>query len=307
AKQGLPAPVVILFCRLVCKLVLARVDHAVCAEHVQRHILMLAPAILSLVDSFVDLVLRRELQEASPSYHLSAVQAVLDAVLALVGLGGVFGGGTVPRDFVEGLVARFECDVHPAVLARLSLCHLGLAIPVGAELLRRFQGLEPPDQAVFWQQAKARSRLLFSDVQDVQKQLQHLQDAGFEGFEWSQEMPQQTGQCDEQFPSLPPLQDASPLSEMPFEEPAGSIQCSFEAEIKHPSFLGVLDLPALPLPAPAARHPKPSRKHLGRGDIARLRGVDPKDAPEELRCAIDGKLMAAAQTCSAGISLWPHL
>ena len=80
--------------------------------------------------------------ELAPNSPMFLQPLRLDAVLALVGLGGVFGGGTVPRDFVEdlrhfvshmdpaicdemclgkrdicqGLVARFECDVHPAVM-----------------------------------------------------------------------------------------------------------------------------------------------------------------------------------------------
>ncbi|CAK9055620.1 U-box domain-containing protein 12 [Durusdinium trenchii] len=47
-------------------------------------------------------------------------------------------------------------------------------------------------------------------------------------------------------------------------------------------------LEALPVMAAAQRK---ALKPLGRNDIERLRGVDPADAPEDLRCAIDGKLL----------------
>ncbi|CAE7605426.1 PUB12 [Symbiodinium sp. CCMP2592] len=103
-------------------------------------------------------------------------------------------------------------------------------------------------------------------------------------------------QCIEQLPSSPQPSDAddviedSPLTAGMFglEEQVSLLHFHTANETEKPNFLGALDLPALPSPKPG-RRPK---KHLGRSDIARLRGVDPVDAPEELRCAIDGKLMA---------------
>lgn len=69
--------------------------------------------------------------------------------------------------------------------------------------------------------------------------------------------------------------------------------------------LGALGLPALPgqLPrggaapaTPAAEREVPRRRlqRLARGDIAKIRGVDPSQAPEELCCCIDGKLLGTA-------------
>lgn len=305
-SRGQAPVLVVLLCRWVCTLALACSNHTR-AEHVQRHLLMLTPDLLSLVDSFVESLMVRQEADSSTS-QLSALQ--LDAVVALVGLAGNRsqlsdelrpGDPTAAcRGILEGLADRLlqHADVHPAVLARLALCHLGLALPV-AEVLGRFQSLEPPDQALFLQQACARSRLLAMPTSEVHGQ---LQDAGFEGAQEELSHAQPLfdllmEQCIEQLPNSPQPSDAddaiedSPLAGGMFglEEQASSMLHSHAAhETEKPSFLGALDLPALPSPKPRQR----TKKHLGRSDIARLRGVDPLDAPDELRCAIDGKLMA---------------
>merc|ERR1712217_332021 len=59
--------------------------------------------------------------------------------------------------------------------------------------------------------------------------------------------------------------------------------------------LGALDLPALPGQQPpegqeAQRH---RTTKLGRAKLGRIRGVDPATAPDDLRCAIDGRVLGA--------------
>eukprot|EP00439_Symbiodinium_sp_Y106_P024257 s5359_g2.t4 len=302
--------VVVLLCRWVCTLALA-CSNPTRAEHVRRHLLMLIPDMLSLVNSFVESLMALEEAGASSTSHLLALQSALDAVVALVGLVAehrsqsdeLRPGDTADscRGIVEGLADRLlrRADVHAAVLARLALCHLGLALPV-AEVLGRFQRLEPPDQALFLQQACARSRLLAKPTAEVHGQ---LEDAGFEGAQEDLSHAQHAQplfdllmeQCIEQLPSSPQPSDAddvigdSPLTAgmLGLEEQVSLLHFHTANETEKPNFLGALDLPALPSPKPGRR----TKKHLGRSDIARLRG-DPVDAPEELRCAIDGKLMA---------------
>eukprot|EP00929_Paragymnodinium_shiwhaense_P051518 TRINITY_DN25913_c0_g2_i2.p1 TRINITY_DN25913_c0_g2~~TRINITY_DN25913_c0_g2_i2.p1 ORF type:complete len:550 (-),score=99.32 TRINITY_DN25913_c0_g2_i2:64-1713(-) len=62
--------------------------------------------------------------------------------------------------------------------------------------------------------------------------------------------------------------------------------------------LGALDLPALPgqqVNGESSSSSRPRRrKKLERSDLDRIRGVDLLAAPEELRCAIDGKVVGAA-------------
>ncbi|CAE7240412.1 unnamed protein product, partial [Symbiodinium sp. CCMP2456] len=291
-----PPVLVVLLCRWVCTLALACSNHTR-AEHVQRHLLMLTPDVLSLVDSFVESLMARQEVDSSTS-QLLALQSALDAVVALVGLGNRQQSErpgdprAACREVLEGLADRLlqHADVHPAVLARLALCHLGLALPV-AEVLGRFQSLEPPDQALFLQQACARSRLLAMPTSEVHGQ---LQDAGFEGAQEELSHAQPLfdllmEQCIEQLPNSPQPSDADDaIEDSPLTKGMFGLEDSLEEQTEKPSFLGALDLPALPSPKPRRR----TKKHLGRSDIARLRGVDPLDAPEELRCAIDGKLMA---------------
>mmetsp|Transcript_24443 Transcript_24443/g.45344 ORF Transcript_24443/g.45344 Transcript_24443/m.45344 type:complete len:810 (-) Transcript_24443:49-2478(-) len=62
------------------------------------------------------------------------------------------------------------------------------------------------------------------------------------------------------------------------------------------SRLSMLDMPALPgatSPTSTAKKVLQKRKgkKLGRSDIGQIRGVDPAAAPQELRCAIDGKVV----------------
>merc|ERR1712232_1380257 len=76
------------------------------------------------------------------------------------------------------------------------------------------------------------------------------------------------------------------------------IQAAVNTEVgspPSPSQLGALDLPALPgqQPREGAAKTSPPRgpKRLARADLKKARGLDASAAPEDLRCAIDGKLL----------------
>ncbi|CAE7323835.1 unnamed protein product, partial [Symbiodinium sp. KB8] len=98
-SRGQAPVLVVLLCRWVCTLALACSNHTR-AEHVQRHLLMLTPDLLSLVDSFVESLMVRQEADSSTS-QLSALQSALDAVVALVGLAGNRSQQSDELDFLE--------------------------------------------------------------------------------------------------------------------------------------------------------------------------------------------------------------
>merc|ERR1719183_2902305 len=51
----------------------------------------------------------------------------------------------------------------------------------------------------------------------------------------------------------------------------------------------MLDMPALPSQNDSPKNGR--RRKLARTDFGKIRGVDPATAPQELRCAIDGKIL----------------
>ncbi|CAE7781091.1 unnamed protein product, partial [Symbiodinium pilosum] len=302
------SPTAVLLCRLVSTLALASMHGS--GELVQRHMVMLTPAILTLADSFAELLIAR-LPEArtSASEPLLAAQAMLDAVVGLASLRAADccrHSKDPDLAMVEALAGRFlECqDVHPALLARLALGLL--ASPVLREVLQCYQRLTDEEKAMFWQQVDTRSRLLFKPSSEVRH---CLQDAGFEVKNGPSEaqplldllMERYVEQLSSSSAGPADMAEDSPLEMtkrlLRLEEEA-TTEKSLEAEsVRSPispkpnGSLGAVSLPAFESPASPA--PRRKAENLARGDIARLRGVDPLDAPEDLRCAIDGKLMAA--------------
>lgn len=78
---------------------------------------------------------------------------------------------------------------------------------------------------------------------------------------------------------------AAPWPDQALQTPAASV-------VEQPR-LSFLDMPALPHQQPqASGSPKRGqKKKLARADFGKIRGVDPAEAPQELRCAIDGKIL----------------
>ncbi|CAL1134940.1 unnamed protein product [Cladocopium goreaui] len=288
-----PVPLVlpVLLSRLVCTLA-TNGD-----SMVRRHILMLVPAFLAIADTFAELVIARlQAQAANSADLLTASQAVLDATIAAVGLGLQ----EESRESVEALALQFLQDsritADAALLSRLALALLGASRE--AEPIRQgFAELTDTQKASFWQQARARCHLLNCSFEDVQGVLQDYCGAPqpLPPFENSAEVIPE-GECslgdpgeifevngtNGEFPE--------PVSAMATVEEAMNLHHTQPVEDPAPPSLSALNLPTIPGQKAVKRK---AVKRLGRNDISSLRGVDPAEAPEELRCAIDGKLLGA--------------
>ncbi|CAJ1370475.1 unnamed protein product [Effrenium voratum] len=222
----------------------------------QRHIILLTPAILAVAESFV------EAGEAGARHGLSQV---LDGVIAVSQLSECSGS-------VEALTARsLQSEVRhdPAVLSRLALAH------PGSPWVHTFASFSGKDKAVFWQHAQARSCLL-RHGEEVLSLLQEL----------CGETPEPSSPID--------VSDALPPNQHSFDdgqivEVIASVEEACLARGEAPEAPAPPSLSALDLPRKKDR----IAKRLGRSDLARLRGVDLAAAPEDLRCAIDGKVLGA--------------
>ncbi|CAK8991917.1 unnamed protein product [Durusdinium trenchii] len=255
-----PVPLVlpVLLSRLVCTLAMNG------DSFVRRHVLMLVPAFLSVAESFAELVIARlEAEAANSSELLKASQAVLDATLAAIGL-GLQDESRARVEALAGQFLRSAARSDAALLSRLALTLLGAS--QSAEWIgQSFGQLSTLQQGIFWQQTRARSHLLLCSFEDVQIALK----------EW----------CGEPSP-LPPFEQPLEVPDAADTEGNEAGDCGCEALELPQDALPPLE--ALPVMAAAQRK---ALKPLGRNDIERLRGVDPADAPEDLRCAIDGKLL----------------
>eukprot|EP00434_Breviolum_minutum_P043092 symbB.v1.2.038388.t1/scaffold5957.1/size24395/2 len=285
-----PVPLVlpVLLSRLVCTLAING------DSMVRRHIVLQIPALLAVADTFAELAIARlHAQAANSSDLLTASQAVMDAIIAIAGLGL----HDESRANVEALATQFldspVVSADPALLSRVALTLLGASLEA-ERIGSSFERLTETQQAIFWQQARARCHLLNCSFEDVEKALQEP--------------------CGTTRP-LPPFQESVemiPERDCALGDPGELFEVNGTGEFpqtvlamatveeamhrreveNHPSppSLSALNLPVISGQKEVKRK---AAKRLGRNDIERLRGVDPAEAPEDLRCAIDGRLLGA--------------
>jgi len=331
AVEGIcPVPLAlpVLLFRLVCTILSSSMSTEE-AGTVRRHFLLLAPAFLAVCEAFVELAVARLTAKETTDDVLLASQAMLDSVIATLAAGASTAATLGPFNALitvavaQRLLACEPAAADPALLARLSLVFLQLqaAPEVGPEseatasqIRSHCLALPEESKVSFWQQIRARTRLLAQPAEDVLTAVEAwLGEAHPEALSDSvsqEDVPVAqldllVERCLEQLPeSLRPA-PSSAVQELPdppqapmaalaaFEEAAASSKAAegegFVEEVSN--FLSVTNLPALPGQSGDKPKKVKASQRLARNDVSRIRGVDPLQAPEDLRCAIDGKLL----------------
>jgi hypothetical protein len=311
-----------LLSRLVCTLLAPAVA---AIGVVQRHVRLHTIGLLEVGHCFVALVVARLASQgpgATPSAPelLAALRAVLEIFVAIVNNVGCLSVESEAMQLVEATVnAILEAPLaftDPAVLARLVLVFVRQPPGVAggaAHLAAACSSLPEAYQALFWRQVRAQGTLCHLPGSEVQRlafdwlsasgaAMLGAQEADMacvndladrEVAHQHQEIDLLIEKCLREMPQS--------LKEMPLPSPRpapDALTASPHVE-QLPSKLSALDMPALPNQQPRADaiandvHAKTKQrtKKLLRSDFGKIRGVDPATAPQELRCAIDGKIL----------------
>jgi len=307
-----PLALPVMLCRLVCT-VLASATSAQ-AGTLRRHVCLLTPALVEVIYMVAELLTTRGALEGASPVGLGALRAVLDGVVALVG-NGLWDMGEDIRALVWSTAAMLlkagspsACD--PAVLARLVL--VLLRQPQEPLLLAAYSALDgEAPKAAFWQQLRVKSRLCQVDAEEAQllaqqwlgeAELPTAMPCNGAASTLMQEINDVDKLIDKCLTELP-MSLKQPLPPPPPLEVGANGLPQVPAAAATAAGLGALDLPSLPGQQPrdgAARtgagleaRPRRRIQRLARADLAKIRGVDAAAVPEELRCAIDGKLLGA--------------
>lgn len=307
--QGGPPPfaIPVMFSRLICTILSScRNPSRREAPAVRRHILMMAPGVLTMCHTFGQfIVLLMRAQGCDSGDLLLATQAVLDVIVALVANGLWEMGRQVPA-LTQIVLDEFrECPAivsDPAVLARLVL--ILLSGEQDAALTELYRGLDENQQAVFWQHVKIRAKLRGVEADELVWQV-----AGFlhqaspvlpaeVSMPAAAEMENLVDRCLAQLPMSLLITQEAPSTSGSVAAIAAveeAVMAAQPAEAR-PAILSALDLPKLPgqLPRePLQQQEAPKKQRLNRAALLKVRGVDLCSAPQELRCAIDGRLLGS--------------
>jgi len=288
----------VLLSRFLCT-VLQRTSRLTCTFN--RHVLLQASSVVSVVDTFVQMVTSR-LADGSciqPVEELIiALRAAVDILVVLSGellhpqvLTVLWGCGefailsrtavlnTCVGSITSALLATPQTASDAAILARLAVVLTLQPHEFRANLVAACSGLPQPSQELLWRHLHVCARHCRAP-DEVRQQAQ----------EWLGAV------------LAPPAQPESP--EATWEQMVqaemrelDTLFVEYSDEKKGPT-LGVLDLPLLPGQKPAgqaaidtAPAPEKQQQQLTRQSLGRIRGVDPATAPQELRCAIDGQVV----------------
>jgi len=324
-----PLVLPVLLCRVVCTMLVSTFSQegAAClsspAAWLQRHLRVLAPDLLGVVFAFAELLAARPPDEDITDL-LAAAQPVLDMLVALTanGLGSWATSVEATTCSADAIIDLFLASTRVTADAQLS-ARLVLATmrrrPLEPSLAAAYAALEAGEQALFWRQLGSRGRLCHLEpsqaVQLAEEWLQVVRaaPADIEAVHVAateQAIDQLIDKCLAELPeSLAQTVVEAPQDVVlgaPPLDPSAAAQTVYRE-------LSVLGMPALPGQAPREGHNAATasaaaastyngrkRTSLTRAELAKIRGVDPALAPEELRCAIDGKLLGTPMRSPQG-------
>jgi len=301
-----PVVLPVMLCRVVCTILLSSfATQDASSALLQRHFRLLMPDLLSVLLTFFEVLAARQHCEDIEDYF-AASPAALDAFAALSGIGlwSLF-SEAVPGRVVSLLLGMPRVLTDPALFARLVLSLLSR--PLEPALAGAYEALAPGDRAAFWQQVAARGKLCCLAPAEAKRAVEEWLSVSAEaegpGFDMGALQVAATetavdsliNRCLAELPDS--LRDCPPPATqreaVGTAAPMGTaVESGGPEEVA--MGLSLLGLPALPGQAPrlaAADGRSGQRRGVSREEVARIRGIDPQQAPEELRCAIDGKLL----------------
>jgi len=345
AQHEVPVVLPVLLSRFVCKVITtsSKTGAGVLRRHVQLH----SPALIDVLDTFVDLAFssfasgRADEASGRPGQSsaelMLALRAILDMGVVIAENGFVPGSEAARR--LEGvglnLLGEARTAMDPAVLARLALIflrHPVTAANLNLTISGLYHGLPEAPRAAFWSQLRGRSRLRRLDAEDAEQEVRQWLGAPSDApegaaslcaaaakvgeSEWLEQVNKEMCEIDSLIEKclreLPQSLQQSDAALPRFISEVGSGAESIAAAAAAPAppsptagggGLGLRDMPSLPGQLPrdgGAPRRRKQKAPLARADLGKIRGVDASMAPENLRCAIDGKLMATALRSTDG-------
>lgn len=326
----LPLALPILLSRFICTLLTPATAAIGAGRHVQMHMGAIADVVhLFTVLVSSRLISQGLAASPSPGELLAGLRAVLDSLVATCSVGLWSLGAEVVQgmDATASLLLDVPATAaDPGVLARLTLVFMRQPPAAGAaaRLAMTYGVMSQVNQAAFWRQLRSRASLCNLPGPEAQRTAQSwlaacgvhpesvamgdVTDAGFEGetLHQHQEIDSLIDKClRDMVENLRVLTAAPQLATALLDSGAGQPEApwpssgSTSAPLEgppaesEPHRLSLLGMPALPNQQAAETNgsPKGRRKKLARSDFGKIRGVDPATAPQELRCAIDGKIL----------------
>jgi len=323
----LPLVMPVLLSRLICSLIAPATAAIGATRHVQMHMSAIADVVYLFTMLASDfLVSQGPVATASSQELLAGLRAVLDSLVAVSGI-GLWSLGDELAETIEATTSAIldtaSAAADPGMLARLALVYMRKPPAAGAaaRLAVAYSVLPQAWQASFWGQLRARATVCNLSSADAHRMCQDWLAASgiaFENADLNQvaedaganevahqhlEIDQLIDKCLRELPqnlraapaATTRLAQTPGQSEAPWP-PAADANTAPLAGVcdQGPPRLSMLDMPALPnkLGAQATAAPKSGqRRKLARADFGKIRGVDPAMVPQELRCAIDGKIL----------------